>query len=214
MVENKGLSMRIYKSLKDFASTNQDSRKKLLMNGDICLCAPNEFSIALVSNITEIIKDTFNTNDIRTIHNTYSNEEIFLTIGKLRREFFSDKSTQNLTFKLLEANGFNLNQVLLDPFKLRTVMPHERNNPKAAPTYYCHRDTWYAHSGSTINVWIPLHDVTKEETFVFYPYYFDKPVPNNSDIFDYNEWKANWAEYIIGWQKLDTSAHVEYGSRL
>jgi hypothetical protein len=74
------------------------------------------------------------------------------------------------------------------------------DNPRAAPIYYAHRDTWYAHSQAEITWWLALHDVSEEEAFVFYPDWFDRPVSNNSESFDYDGWTRHGAGLRIGWQ--------------
>ncbi len=56
--------------------------------------------------------------------------------------------------------------------------------------YGAHRDTWYGNSQSQINWWLPLHDVSEEQTFAFYPDYFSKAIDNSSEKFFYDEWKV------------------------
>jgi ectoine hydroxylase-related dioxygenase (phytanoyl-CoA dioxygenase family) len=91
------------------------------------------------------------------------------------------------------------------------VVPHRGfENPRAAPIYYAHRDTWYAHSQAEITWWVPLHDVTQEETFVFYPDYFAVPVGNNSEEFDHDQWVAQGTSLKIGWQNREAGRTYLY----
>jgi hypothetical protein len=73
--------------------------------------------------------------------------------------------------------GFEPEQHAVDPIRLRVVTHGGHENPKAAPVYYTHRDTWYAHPQSQISWWVPLHGVTEEETFVFFPEYLRQVAP-------------------------------------
>ncbi len=101
--------------------------------------------------------------------------------------------------------GFNLSRIAFDPIRLRVVMHRGHENPRAAPLYLAHRDTWYAHSQAEISWWIALHDVSEEETFVFHPDWFDRPVSNNSECFDHDAWTRHGPDLRIGWQ------HPEHG---
>ena len=74
---------------------------------------------------------------------------------------------------------------------LRACLPHGHQNPKAAPAYFLHRDTWYDLPGCAVNLWMPLHAVTRSETFVLYPACFDRKVPNDSAGFSRKTWEGN-----------------------
>ncbi|MEO0415947.1 MAG: hypothetical protein AAF226_13450, partial [Verrucomicrobiota bacterium] len=108
--------------------------------------------------------------------------------------------------------GFDSHQVAFDPIRIRVVLPGGHHNPKAAPVYYPHRDTWYAHPESLLVWWIPLHDLKPEETFEFYLSKFDQPVANDSEIFDYSEWIKDGPALKIGWQKEDSGENGGYPS--
>ena len=83
-------------------------------------------------------------------------------------------------------------------------------NPRAAAVYYPHRDIWYGHSASVVTFWLPLHDAPESQTFAFYPERFDTPVPNDSEIFDYDAWVARGWDLRIGWQNIDDGLNTRY----
>ena len=41
-----------------------------------------------------------------------------------------------------------------------------------------------------INWWVPIYDIETEMSMAFHPEYFDKPIKNGSDEFNYYEWNA------------------------
>lgn len=51
-----------------------------------------------------------------------------------------------------------------------------------------HRDTWYAASPAQINWWMPLYDMKGGVPFAFHPSYWNVPVHNSSNEFDYAKW--------------------------
>jgi hypothetical protein len=122
-------------------------------------------------------------------------DEFYARIGKVRKRLACEELYRKRLFQLLSHHGFTQGEHAVDPVRLRAVTHLGHENPKAAPAYTAHRDSWYANPQAQINWWIPLHAVTEADSFAFYHDLFDKPVPNNSADFDYDEWMAN-----IGWQ--------------
>ncbi len=106
--------------------------------------------------------------------------------------------------------GFSPDNTLFEPLRLRAIRHNGHQKPEAAAVYYPHRDTWYAHPQSTIVGWIPLHDQTQEQTFEIYPDWFIRAVPNDSEVFDYQQWcLKNW-DKKIGWQQKETGLTAKY----
>jgi hypothetical protein len=56
-----------------------------------------------------------------------------------------------------------------------------------------HRDTWYAAPLCQINWWTPIYDITGENGMAFHPYYWDKPIKNNSHVYNYYQWNKTRA---------------------
>jgi hypothetical protein len=83
-------------------------------------------------------------------------------------------------------------------------------NPRAAPIYYPHRDTWFSLSQSVIAWWIALHDIPEDQAFAIYPDWLERPIENTSGGFDYDRWKADARELKIGWQDRDAGRSVHY----
>jgi hypothetical protein len=129
-----------------------------------------------------------------------SEGQFFERIGRLRKAIYTGPHFHALIAQVLRCRGFDPARVACDPARLRVISHKGYENPAAAPIYYAHRDTWYAHSQSEITWWVPLHDVNPEETFVFYPDWFDRPVPNNSEAFDHETWTKHGSALRIGWQ--------------
>jgi len=56
--------------------------------------------------------------------------------------------------------------------------------------HHPHRDTWYSAPLQQINWWVPIYDIDTEQSMAFHPEYFDKPIKNGSDSFNYYEWNS------------------------
>jgi len=128
--------------------------------------------------------------NIREFEHNVSKENFHQILSKLKPFFSNSKQTKKGLVDVLKEIGFNLNTNIFDLVRLRSITSYAHTIPDAKPAFAVHRDTWYANSESQINWWIPIFDVTQEDTFAFYPDYFSKPVKNNSNEFDYDRWNS------------------------
>jgi hypothetical protein len=157
-----------------------------------------------------LLEAALETSDIRRAHLRWSGEEFFGKIGALRRVLYLEPEYHRAVREIVAECGFDPARVAFDPVRLRVVQPGGHRNPLAAPVYYPHRDTWYAHPQALIVWWIPLHELGPEQTFDFYPDFFDRAVPNDSEIFDYRDWIKDGPALKIGWQQRDSGASAGY----
>jgi len=170
--------------------------------------------MALVSRVVHLMQERLETDDVRKAHLKWSAEEMFNRIGALRRTVYLESEFHDRVRDVAEESGFSPDRVAFDPIRLRVVQPGGHRNPLAAPVYFPHRDTWYAHSQSMIVWWLPLHDLIPEETFVFYPDHLNQAVANDSEIFDYAEWIKDGPALKIGWQNRDSGVTARYPGSL
>ena len=163
--------------------------------GEVMNLGPTEASRRLVAGVTARLTDVLGASprDVRL-----SDDELFRRVGILRRELYLDRHWHDAIRDVLAPHGFGA--YAFDPLRLRVVLSDGHDKPAAAPVYYPHRDTWYAHPQALIAWWIPLDDLADHETFVFYPERFAQAVPNDSEIFDYDDWVRDGWELKIGWQ--------------
>lgn len=82
----------------------------------------------------------------------------------------------------------------VDAPRLRSISSGAEVLPQAAPVYLLHRDTWYGCPDALLVAWVPLQDTPAHDMFAFYPQWFDRPVPNTSEVHDHDRWMAE-----VGW---------------
>jgi hypothetical protein len=51
-----------------------------------------------------------------------------------------------------------------------------------------HRDMWYADSPSEVEWWISVYDLTETASLAFHPRYWERPLLNSSQDFDFERW--------------------------
>lgn len=184
--------------------------RNALFSGEVYQASKNAATNALVEDVTHLVQEVLGVTDIRRAHLEISDDQFFTKMGKLRKAIYEGEHYQQHIRNILTSHHFDPDCCAFDPVRIRVILPGGHNNPKAAPVYYAHRDTWYAHPQSLIVGWIPLHDLSAEETFEFYPDFFDKEVPNDSEIFDYSDWIKDGPALKIGWQKQDSGLTADY----
>jgi hypothetical protein len=147
---------------------------------------------------------------VRLAQAALSGDEFFRRVGEVRRSLYLDPASHAAVGRLLTELGLDPSRSAFDPVRLRVVNHEGHKNPAASAVYYAHRDTWYAHPQALIVAWVPLHDVVEDETFVFYPDWFDRPAPNDSEVFDYDAWVAKGWSLKIGWQDPRAGLDARY----
>jgi len=185
--------------------------RQQIYKGEVYLLAPTQASTSLVDQVNELLASTFvDVGGPAHASESMSNSEYFERVGRLRRLIYCDPHYHEAVRDIMRAGGFDPSQVAFDPARLRVIAHQGHLNQGAAPVYAIHRDTWYSHPQSLITWWIPLHDIPATETFVFYPQCFDRPVPNDSEIFDYSNWTKDGPDLKIGWQDIEAGAKAPY----
>lgn len=180
--------------------------RRAIYDGRIFLAPPTDASLALVATVRELLTAALGAEyrDVRL-----PNTDLFARIGDLRRALYLEP---RFHAAVRDVVGAFANRIAFDPLRLRVILHAGHANPLARAVYHAHRDTWYAHPPALIAWWIPLDDLAPHETFEFFPEYFARPVANDSEIFDYDDWVRDGWELKIGWQKLGAEARYPHAA--
>jgi len=183
-----------------------------LYDGAIFGLAPTTTTTQLIAAARSLLRESLGDidDDLRVAPGRLANEEFFRRMGILRRELYLGDAFHGYLRTIVDELGFDLERVAFDPLRLRIVQGGGHHNPAARAVYYPHRDTWYGHPQSLIVGWIPLDDLTPEETFVFYPDYLRRPAGNDSEIFDDDAWVRDGWSLKIGWQDPKAGLRARY----
>jgi hypothetical protein len=181
--------------MKTIPPSTNDALRRDLQAGAIYRLPADTVSLALAEKATALFTREFPGIDLRKIHETFSFAELAPRLAPLRRLLADDPSWHAALLQLIAARGFTPENNAFDPLRLRCVLHGGHENARSERAYALHRDTWYGNPQGQINWWMPLYDVTEEETFAFYGEYFDAPVENCSSLFNYDDMLAQ-----TGWQ--------------
>ena len=170
-----------------------------LHDGQLFLDSPSPATRALVAFVWSLLERAYPEDDPRRVQFRIAPEEHFRRLTRVRRELLELPETRERLRELLREQGWPLERTWFDLLRLRAVLSGGHRNPAAAHAYLPHRDTWYANPPAQVNVWTAVSDVSEEQAFAFWPEHWERPIANDSAVFDY----ARWVEYG-GWQVPDT----------
>ncbi|MCB1147278.1 MAG: hypothetical protein KDK38_10785 [Leptospiraceae bacterium] len=114
--------------------------------------------------------------------------DFFNKIQKARDLIKKDRRIYTGVAHLLEGLNLRPQDFYFDAVRLRAISPGLEHIPDASMAFTWHRDMWYANPHCQINLWIPVFDVAKDASMGILPDYWQKYVPNNSELFDYERW--------------------------
>lgn len=178
--------------------------------GTVFHLPPTDASLAFVALARNELAATLGFDDVRAAHALLSPDAFFERLGRVRKRLYLEPDAHAHVRRVIASLGFEPAEVAFDPARLRVIAHRGHENPLAAPVYYAHRDTWYAHPQALVTWWIPLDDLSEEETFVFHPDAFARPIPNDSETFDYDAWVRDGYSLKIGWQDKRSSTLARY----
>ncbi len=157
--------------------------REAIYEGSIFLLPASPASLALVDALlgraSRLLGD-----DLRRVHERWPAAELFAKVRELRADLALQPGWLAHVAAIARGLGLSPAELRADPPRLRILQHAGHENPAAAPAYHAHRDVWYGNPAAQINVWIPLHEVCEEETFVFYPSSFAAPIGNDSGALD------------------------------
>ncbi len=177
--------------------------------GNIYVFGPRPSTQALVDLACERVTQAFAPLDPCEAQHQMNVEDFAALLSELKPGFMHDPQVKVILRQILADLGFDLEKMYFDVPRLRTMTHGDYLRTGIALAVPPHRDTWYAGTESQLNWWLPIRGVTSENTMIFHPEYFDRPVRNASNRYDHDAWqrhsRADAAKHIGS----DTRAHPD-----
>jgi hypothetical protein len=169
---------------------DDDERRRRLYSGDIFILSGSASTRALITLAKKILEAAFAPHDPRSVYAHRSAEDVAAVLAKLKPEFIHHPECKKLIPLIMKEHGVDLEKVYFDVPRMRSAYPSHFLSSGIAYAFHPHRDTWYSAPMCQINWWLPIYPVDPDNAMGFYPDYFDKPVKNNSEIYNYYEWNT------------------------
>src|SRR4029079_5949419 len=103
----------------------------------------------------------------------------------LKPSFIHHPDTKKILQEVVKEYGCSLETTYIDVPRLRMVTSDGYLRAGVGFAHHPHRDTWYRAPFQQINCASPISENETEMSMAFPPEYFDKPIKNGSDSFNY-----------------------------
>jgi len=186
------------------AGLTDEQRRNLLYQGQLFVYSPSPGAMALVNLAKQMLEDAFQPHDPRDAQHHYSVEDYAKILGELKPKFIHHPDAKAAIQQLLTDRGCDLDKTYFDVPRLRTSTAQGYLTTGIAFAFHPHRDTWYSAPVCQLNWWLPVYPLEQDNGMAFHPHYWDHPVKNSSNIYNYQEWVKN-SRFIASQQvKKDT----------
>jgi hypothetical protein len=169
---------------------NDEKRRAQLYRGDIFVFSPTAASRELVELAGTMLTEAFVPHDPRDIHRYKTPEATAEILATLKPRFIHHPECKKIIPKIMEERGVDLDKLYFDVPRMRSAYPHEFLTAGIAYAFHPHRDTWYSAPPCQLNWWMPIYPLEPDNAMGFYPRYFQEPIDNSSEGYNYYEWNA------------------------
>ncbi|MBX3301850.1 MAG: phytanoyl-CoA dioxygenase family protein [Nitrospira sp.] len=167
---------------------SDERRREELYQGQLIVYSPRKSSIAFVDFARELIKEAFKPYDPETAQLHLSVEQYADILGKLKPNFIHHFESKALMHDIFAEMGCDLEKTFFDVPKMRSSTSDNYLTTGIAYAWHPHRDTWYSAPPCQINWWIPIYDIESNNAMAFHPQYWNVPVKNSSEGYNYYLW--------------------------
>lgn len=168
-----------------------DERRESLFAGDFYLYSGKPGALALVDHAKDLISEAFAGLDPERAQFELSVEEFVGRVGPLKAEFTNGERSKELCRQFALDLDMDPERTYFDIPRLRIIPADDFLTAGVSYNYKAHRDMWYGHPQQLVNFWTPVFPVVGGNVMSMYTDYFDKPVKNGSNAYDYDEWVSN-----------------------
>jgi hypothetical protein len=181
-------------------AVSDEKRRKILFDGQLMVYSPRQSSLALIEWARELIREAFGALDPLTAQHEISLENFIGILTSLKPKFINHPTSKQLLQNMLLEMDCDPRKTYFDVPRMRTATSDNFLTSGIAYAFHPHRDTWYAAPMCQINWWIPIFPVQPDNAMAFHCRYWDTPIANESEDFNYNEYvqtaRKNAAKYV------------------
>ena len=167
---------------------SDDERRNNLYDGQIFTYGPSEGTIALSEVAREMCEAAFAPHHPTDAQHYLSTDQFTDILKNLKPAFIHDDRCKEIIRDILIEQGCDLEKVYFDVPRLRTATSDEYLTSGLAYAFKPHRDTWYSPPQCQLNWWIPVYQIEKENCMAFHTHYWNSPLKNSSEEFNYQDW--------------------------
>jgi hypothetical protein len=183
---------------------DDDARRRRLYDGDLFAFSPSPGSAGLTELARELSEEAFAPHDPQVAQESMPAERYVEILAELKPRFIHHPRAKELIGGLLTALGADVEQTYFDVPRLRTMAHGEYLKAGLAYQFHAHRDTWFSAPHQQLNWWLPVYPIEAQNCMAFHPQYFDRPIRNSSEGYDYEQWNKTGRQQAAKQVKKET----------
>jgi hypothetical protein len=194
------------------SDADEAERRSQLYAGQLYVYSPTKSGVALCNLAQELCEQAFHPHFPPDAQHHLGVEQYVDILKTLKPKFIHHPECKHLIPQLLEELGCRLEFTYFDVPRLRTACSGDYLSSGLAYAFKPHRDTWYSTPMAQLNWWLPVYPIASDNAMAFHPNYWDKPIPNSSSLFNYQDWNLvgrKSAEHQVGKDTRVQSAALE-----
>lgn len=170
------------------ADVSDDVRRERLYQGHLFVYAANDATRELIQVARDLSEEAFAPHHPTEAQHHMDVESFNEVLKELKPTFIHHPRCKEAIPKIFESLGCDLDKMYFDVPRLRTSTSDEYLTSGLAYVFKPHRDVWYSTPMCQLNWWLPVYPVESDNVMAFHPHYWDRPLKNSSEEFDYQEW--------------------------
>lgn len=170
------------------AAMSDDERRSRLYAGDIFVYTSRKSVLEFAQFARTLIEDAFAGRDPERAQYEMIVEDYAALLGRLKPQFIHHPESKRHLQTILSEFECDLERCYFDVPRLRSSTSDDFLTSGIAYAWHPHRDTWYSAPQCQINWWMPVFELASENAMAFHSRYWNRPVKNNSDGYNYYEW--------------------------
>jgi hypothetical protein len=183
---------------------SDNARRRRLYDGQLFLYSPRDSAIDFCEFARGMIKEAFGGLDPEIAQYHMPVEDYAAILARLKPAFIHHPKSKQFVREILRAHGCDLRQTYFDVPRMRSATSDAYLTSGIAYAFHPHRDTWYSAPHCQINWWLPIYDIAEDNGMAFHARYWDRPVRNGSNRYNYYEWNKNSRKEAAKHVKTDT----------
>ncbi len=186
------------------ADVTDDVRRQQLYQGQLFVDTQSESTRALCAFAREMCEQAFAPHHPQEAQYHLEVEEYIAILAELKPKFIHHPRCKELIARILDEAGCDLDRTFFDVPRLRTSTAHGYLTSGLAYDFKPHRDTWYSTPMCQLNWWLPVYEIESNNGMAFHTNYWDRPIKNSSNEFNYQEWNQNGRKAAVKQTEKDT----------
>lgn len=167
------------------STVSDDVRRQMLFDGQLFVYSPRSSSLGFIAHARQMIEEAFTPLDPELAQGEIPVEKYAEILGKLKPAFIHHPESKRHLGNVLKDLGCDPEKTYFDVPKMRSSTSDNYLTTGIAYAWHPHRDTWYSAPPCQINYWIPIYDIRSDNAMAFHPQYWNVPVKNDSNRFNY-----------------------------